>query len=379
MAEVNQITQMTLSDTKYSRTSVLSMENIKTILNNLFWILYYNSSISSSPHSLRSVLGLMQQIADGRAIRRAGFGFGSPEAQDEYLNGLAATSAQLTDIDTSSVRFDATGLSPYGCPYLYYWASTADEDPIPTTLFPTPESVVAQTFQLLKRSGGVTLDLACTVPTDQRRENVYYMALRSSFPYWVQCLQSDPSLHPGWSRLDEDDDTPLSAEITSRCYNDQVGNLVVSTMTDDAINAINVEGESLVSLAVAYNRLCTLRTLLLRPELNLNSGDFSLPKSSGLSSENSGSHLHDAMRQKRLTDANRLQITAVFDDVALVFSQIPFWIHNAVYYGYHLTLDLPVCMIIYHYYRVPYPHCKCNPTLAAAAPTKHSPFRFCFP
>ncbi len=373
------ITRLDLSDTKDVKTSdkLIPLPTVEEqdILNELFWTLYYNSSISSSSQSLRSVIGLMQQIADGRAIRRirVGFGFASPE-QQEYLNGLEVDGferiarpfdTKLTDIDTSHIRFNATGLNVYGCSCLFNWASTNDEDPVSATSFPSPESVVAQTFQLLKRSGGVTLDLACTVPLEQFNVNAFYMALRSSFPYWVQCLLSETSLDEGWSRLDTNNNTPLSAEI-SGLDNEDIGPLVVRAMTDDAINEVNIKGKSLVWLAVASNRLSTLRTLLLRPALDLNP----LPGDYGL---------QDAVREKRLTDANRLQIGAVFDDVALVFSQIPFWIHDAVYYGYHLTLDLPVCMIIYHYYRMPYPNCQCDPKLAAAAPTKHSPFCFCVP
>ncbi len=365
MAEITQVTQMDVSDTKDAKTAIVAIPTVEeqAILNDLFWTLFKNSSDPSLPHSLRSVIGLMQHIADGRIIRHLRAGLESSVDRDQYIKTL---NRELTDMDTSHIRFDATGLNNFASPCLFSWALTNDEETTATS-FPDPESVVRQTFQLLKRSGGVTLNLACMVPTDYVNDaNVYNMALRSSFPYWTQCLQREPSLDAGWSLFDIYHNTPLSFEISTLLYDDRVGHLVVSTMTDDALNKVNVDGKSLVWLAVAYNRVRTLRALLLRPALNLNHkpGNFAL---------------YNAICQRRLTIENRLEITAVFDEAAQHFAPIILTIRDAFYSSYHLTLDLPVCTIIYHYYRIPYPRCECNPKLAASAPLKHSPYCFCFP
>lgn len=308
--------------------------------------LFYYAWTANRGCCLPYVIKLMQQVANG-AVNRA-------IVQGIDKTAYFQTLMTLPDdphVNIDAVTFDATQPASEGSSLLYYWSTNGD-------LYSADQ--VRITFELLQRSGGVTLKTALS-NCPGTLTNVYAMALNSDNPYWVNCLLNDSTLDSGWSvpttRLNR---TPLmyALDFLRMAMNESVHHILAVT-SDDAINACDSYGTTALDQTITIGYPLILEALLLRPSLNMSP------------SLRSATHLQSL--------SHCAAIISVFDKVAQVFDVVPLLIHNTLYTGFKITLPLPVCTIIYHYYRMPYPICECDPALLAAAPTKHSPFCFCFP
>ncbi len=313
-------------------------------MNALF---YYVCSVNRDC-GLRYIVKLMQQVASGAATRAILQGI---DKRDYFITLVTLLDDPHVNIDT--VAFDATEPAFDGQSLLHHWVTNADSH---------SAYEVRTTFELLQRSSGVTLKTALS-NGPHTHTNIYALAINSDHPYWVSCLLSDSTLDPGWSvattRLNR---TPLMHAMGHlREWMKECGPRLVQMMNDDAINAYDCYGTTALVQSVAIGYVSILEALLLRSSLNMNP----IPS------------LRTTIDLQSLKHSSAT--ISVFDKVARVFAVVPSLIHNALYNGYDITLPLPICTIIYHYYRMPYPICECPPDLLAAAPTKHSPFCFCFP
>ncbi len=306
----------------------------------------------SSRSALSMVVSLIHCIANGTALEAIRQGV----TQTAYYNTLASFDLTNSSVDAKrieKIHFDATRTDGRGTSYLSHWSAQSDlHDP----------NVVTESFQLLKRSGGVTFQAACV--KTKTWHNVYHCAMFSDRMDWVNCLLSEPALNQGWNLVsNQHQETPLLATLirnqSPSC--EEMGVCIVPVMNDEAINTSNKYGHTLLYLAMCRPFVCLLETLLMRPGLNMN------PVHKVRSAVDS------------FFPPNRKSIVDVFDAVARRFAVVPLLIQESVNSRWKITLPLPLCTIIYHYYRMPYPICECDPPIAAAAPNKHSPFCFCFP
>ncbi len=222
--------------------------------------------------------------------------------------------------------------------------------------------LIAKVFQLLKQRNGVTL--AAAIEPRELYGSAIHHAIYSQNPYHVSLLLSEPNLNEGWSTIDDIGRTPLHSALHSGSRNapwtwvDCLGPQIVAVMTDKALNKTSYFCAPLLWLAIRKKCFSILRCLLLRPALKLNT---------------------TRSVRNAIFDDDRQTVISIFDEAARHFAPVVLTIRDAFYNSNFLNIDLPICTIIYHYYRIPYPRCECDPALAASAPTKHSPFWFCFP
>ncbi len=247
----------------------------------------------------------------------------------------------------AKISFDASQRDAYGFSCLQYWSCMSASPPL-----------IGQVFQFLKQNGGVTL--AAIRGSPKLYSSAVHHAANFTTPHHASHLLSEPALDETWSTIDSSYRTPLNIALwysnrqAEWAWADRLGPQMVAVMTDDALNMVPNNYQTVLWLAIRNKCFSTLQSLLLRPGLIVNARD---------------AVLYD----------DRPTVIAIFDKAAQHFAPAVLIIRDAFYSSYHLTLDLPVCTIIYHYYRVPYPRCECNPKLAASAPLKHSPYCFCFP
>ncbi len=317
-------------------------------LDAMFTDLFHNYS---SQTALSMVVKLIHCIANGTAVEWLRQGV----TRNTFYADLASFDLTNSNVDAKRIdriRFDTTRTDGWGMSFLSHWAAQSDRH--------TPD-LVSESFQLLKRSGGVTFQ-AASVST-KIHQNAYHFAIFSNRLDWVNCLLSEPTLNQGWNLPSQQQETPLLAALirneSSSC--EEMGLRIVPIMDDAAINLNDKNGSTLLYLATQRAFVSVLTTLLSRPELNMN------PMRT----------VRSAMRN--LSSVHQTSIIDAFDTVARGFAIVPVLIHEAVHNGWKTTLPIPLCTIIYHYYRTPYPRCECETAIAAAAPNKHSPYCFCFP
>ncbi len=309
----------------------------------------------SSASALMMVVKLMHCIANGTAVEWLRQGV----PQHTVYDNLKSFVLELSVVDAkriNEIHFDASGVDSWGEAYLSRWAMQSDRH--------TPQNVT-ESFQLLKRSGGVTLQ-AALVHTELCH-TAYHCSLLSSRTDWVDCLLSEPALNDGWNIPCDQQQTPLLSALSSSsnqliASRERNSLTIIPIMSDSAINAVDEYGNTALYLVIQRSLVLLLEALLMRPGLNMNP------------SRTVGSALG-----RFFSPVRRQPIVDVFNTVARRFAIVPSLIYESVYNGWQLTLPMPLCIIIYHYYRTPYPICECNPAIAAAEPNKHSPFCFCFP
>ncbi len=320
-------------------------------LDAMFKDLFYNCSRESG---LVMVVKLMHCVANGTAVEW----LRQCMTQRVIYNNLACFDLSISSVDAKridDVKFNTSATAPWGGSCLSEWAMQSDSH---------ATNYVTESFQLLKRSGGVTLQTALLAGNCVR--NAYHCALLSHRMDWVMCLLSEPALNQGWNLPSEQEPTPLFNALSrdqslSSAVCEEMSLSIEPIMDDEAVNMSDKYGYTLLLFAVRRPIVSLLKNLLSRPELNMNP----------IRTVRSG--------MRSLLIAHQTSVIAAFDTVARRFSIVPLWIHEAVHNDCQITLPIPLCTIIYHYYRMPYPICECNPVIAAAAPNKHSPFYFCFP
>ncbi len=308
--------------------------------------LFYYVWTASHLHGLETIVKLMQQVATGAANRAILQGINE---MDYFIKLVSIPDDPHVNID--AVTFDATQPAGDGLSLLHHWAVNADTH---------SAYQVRTTFELLQRSGGVTLAAALS-DCQNTSPNTYARAINSKHPYWVNCLLSDSTLDEGWGVVTTHVKRTTLILAMAYLHPKESIHRILQLTSDEAINAPDRYGNTALvqSITICYPSI--LEALLLRLSLNLNPTP----------SLRTDTHLQFLNHSST--------IISVFDKVARVFDVVPSLIHDALYDGFEITLPLPVCTIIYHYYRMPYPICECPPALLAAAPTKHSPFCFCFP
>ncbi len=199
---------------------------------------------------------------------------------------------------------------------------------------------VTRAFEFLKRSGAVLLS-AATIPNprDPRAEGFFESVLDHEETYWLDNVLSEPCLTPGWSIVNTEGQTPVYHVMLNhfdvKC--DEKCARVVDVMTDNAINQSDRRGWTLLNLCMGKHNLLTLRKLLLRPSLNMNSRPNTIKFPIAFTSE------------------RYREIESVFREVASIFSTVPKLVQDSFHDRFALTLDLPVAQIIADYYRLPFP------------------------
>ncbi len=324
----------------------------------------------SSDCSLVMVVKLVHCIANGTAVKWLRQGVpqlgilgihNSKECfarvQHTVFDNLKNFVLEFSVVDAkriNEVHFDASGVDSWGVSCLSRWATQNDRH---TTQH------VTESFQLLKRSGGVTLQAALVYT--KMTHNAYHCSLLSSRTDWVDCLLSEPTLNDGWSIPYDQKQTPLLSALSSNqliASREKNSLSIMPVMSDSAINTIDEYGNTALYLAIRRPLILLLEALLMRPGLNMNPSVVTV-----------------RFALQHVLPVHRQSVVEVFNIVARRFAILPLLIHDAVYTGWQTILPIPLCTIIYQYYRTPYPRCECDPVVAAAEPNKHSPFFFCFP
>ncbi len=267
----------------------------------------------------------------------------------EYIHRVATQ--RLEGIDLSSVTFNAAcpvafedPLSKAKITYLRQWALWADPEQGVTT-----DAEVEQSFEFIRRNGGVTFDAAMTFPVDSlghHYNNAYYMIANSAWAWAIQRFVDDPILAPGFNITETPPHfvggknlTPLVRSITQGKAATALQ--ILSVTNDTTLNHVDANGKSALFYAVDRAQLNVIFALLCRPGLDMNNSSPSV-----YSAINHMNHMNASKRQS---------IIAVFDRAAALFAGVPHLIHETVYHDSCTTLPLPICDIIFNYYRMPYP------------------------
>ncbi len=250
----------------------------------------------------------------------------------EYAKVLARFKGETEE----TVTFDASVINDKGASCFVFWSVDSEG---------TSKEDVEKVFALLKRSGGATLNLALA-------KGVFYRgAFGSAFPssrmtrnsHALDVLLNEPFLRSGWDLFDGHGRTPLMERLRHYTYYpqdpipyvhiDTAARRVVSVMSDEAINAVDLYQRTLFYYCLRGHFWDTLRKLLLRPSLDVATSV-------------------DALKFVPLE--TRPKIDTIFAEVAPMFSSVPKFVQDALYQGL-FTLDLPVAQIIADYYYKPIP------------------------
>lgn len=228
-----------------------------------------------------------------------------------------------------------------GITCLYSWSISCGLD----------DDEILELFQIIKRGGGVTLELALV----QRRcaENALTMACKGiGASKWVRHLLSEPCLDRGWSKITTAGHLPLcrileygSDDEEERSATDQVATRIATLTDDTAINHCDfLTGESPFFLATWNSFFGTLRHLASRPTLNLCPEHKSHWTSTGELVQNPSIHAMIVSHPKRYIDAAHL-LADVFADTR----QSQATLLDQCFSTFGLLVPLPVCNLIASY------------------------------
>ncbi len=169
-------------------------------------------------------------------------------------------------------------------------------------------------------------------------ENTFSLA-QSSRSGAVQQFIDDPVLAPGFSTAFTNDDqnrTPFAHSLARGTEATAIQ--ILSVTNDEALNRLDLAGQSALWYAIYREHLDVLQALLRRPNLDMNNCSESIYRDFD--------HVESFGQQR---------IMYVFDQAAALFADVPHLIHETVYGQSRTTLPLPICDIIFNYYRKPYP------------------------
>ncbi len=318
-------------------------------LDGLFWS-FLSGSGSVHRYYLSDVVLFAHRVADGTAIRRIrdGASFSLP-GLSEFITGER-------NQDISAVAFDITVFPNRHVSCMYKWVNAAVFMINQVLDFPARyhgskhhvqlEQDCDASFELLRRSGGVT--------TDKVGFNALSLATRC--PYTMRKLLNEPTLRDGWNLCHKPAEisaqgnegpllstaTPLVQSLVDsnqeKEENEQLRPKLIDIMTDEGINAFNPETHDALWWSIRFKKLATLRALLLRPNL-----DMTRPCT-------------DAFVGFPRTDiCERQRVLGVFDEVANHFAVLPIMMHQIILDRYGIVIPHPVCQIVAEYYRMPYP------------------------
>ncbi len=328
--------------------------------------------------ALSVVLILCHRIADGtlqRFCSDPNFSTWSLHAQIESVTG----NEKCDQPDISQVSFDEEKDELNGFSCLWHWSRPS--------LF-MDESHIQAMFQLLKRSGGVTLAAALAIPEGQCF-NVYGNVASRTCQHYIDCVLAEPLLDSGWNitgystwghphRI-----SPLLQYLVSLKASDATCAKIVERTDDETINlSDDPDQRNPLFCAVHYGFLETLRALALRPSLDMNpklsiyancyckSAIPTSPLESPLletpsSVSTSPSPDIETSVPTRETTIHGHPVHQVFAEMQRVYDILPTLINDAIFDCYGVTLGQPVCCIVAQYYRMPYPIFSVSQTVSS--------------
>ncbi len=265
----------------------------------------------------------------------------SPSKTPEVVmsNTTSSTRSTTNASKQLTARFNAAGFNRHGHSFLRLWQSHTRED--------DSEQDVKDSFQLIKRNGGVTLAHALSFPNGSGRfnsVNFYGFVLTSGNEFALDTILSEPELRPGWNVVctTKCRSTPLIYAL-SISFGDSNATRIVHVSDDETINAVDANFKSALFYAVVNQHLEALYALLCRPSLDMNPL-FSVR------------HAMDKLNSVGQLESVEDEIIDVFDQAAAVFAGVPYMIRDSVYAFTGIRIPLSLCDIVAQYYRMPYPH-----------------------
>ncbi len=294
-------------------------------------------SVNGYTNTLHRFLRLAEHIAKGTVPH-------FPSAKHETCKSLASmieanryveslATENLEGIDISSVTFDAARPFDRRYTFLRQWVLWSDRA--------FNEFEVKQSFQFIQRNGGATVAAAMALPVDIYGVvlyNAYSLIAQSWCSSAVRQFIEDPVLAPGFNSF-TNEDTDRSPLIHSAAQGQEsTAGQILSVANDDTLNYLDETGKSALWYAIYRARFNLLYELLRRPALDMN---------------NCSTSIYRAL--DHMEPCNQQRIMHLFDQAAALFAHVPHLIHETVYRDSYTSLPLPICDIIFNYYRMPYP------------------------
>lgn len=229
--------------------------------------------------------------------------FDAGHATSKRFQSLLAINLEAALTYASTMRhlvLDCRGRSVNGLPCLFHWSCNGAY---------IDEAVIVELFQIIKRGGGVTLEMALIENT--RGYNAMTLGCTGAGAYkWVRQLLDERCLDRGWSTITSSGQLPLcrileegrpDKEISAF---DDVATRIAMLTDDTAINYCQISnGASPFVLSVWHRFFATLKYLASRSAVDFHPEHKSHRMSSGLLLPNSSIHDAILMYPERYTRA----------------------------------------------------------------------------
>lgn len=274
--------------------------------------------------------------------------------------------------DVEDVTFDAKTDLAGELPTLMCWARDA------TTRTDLTDAEIGSVFRMIKRGGGVTVEATTTLrergwgggDADLRTcttSDVLCAAAEHPTARCLKYLLPEPEFRDEWSRHSHAyyGHTPLIRMLrhenqggASRDDQDAVAVQLVDVTNDEAINYVSVHGETALCLAVFKFLPRTLRALLSRYLLVLDTETLSSAPVPDWPDGSYGVVPSESVRfaMRFLASEQRQTVATIFGEATSLFSNTPRLIMDAVHAeSTGILLPLPLCDIIFAYVRMPLP------------------------